>query len=91
MRGDVAGHQAEQRRLPGPVGADERHLGAVSHPERDVGEQAPTIRKEVADPVDVDVSHGHRVWPFWSSPATQIPGSGSGQRVAGISSDVRPA
>jgi hypothetical protein len=58
VRLDVTGDQPQQRRLPGTVGADERHLGAVADAERDVGQQAPPVREVVADAVDVDVAHG---------------------------------
>ena len=57
VRVDVAGHQAQQRGLAGAVGTDQRDLGAVTDPERDVRQQAPPVREVVADAVDVDVSH----------------------------------
>ena len=57
VRAQVAGDDPQQRGLAGAVGADQRDLGALPDPERDVVEQHPPVRQLVAHPGDVDVSH----------------------------------
>jgi len=43
--------------LEGAVGADERDLGALPDPERDVVQQHPPVGQLVPDPGDVHVTH----------------------------------
>ena len=63
VRHEVAGDDPQQRGLAGPVGADQRHLGALADPERDVVEQHPPVGQLVADSGDVDVSHAAPLSP----------------------------
>jgi hypothetical protein len=58
VREQVAGHDPQQRGLPGAVRADQGDLGAVADPERDVVEQYSPVRQLVAHPGDVHVAHG---------------------------------
>ena len=56
----VAGDDPQQRGLAGAVGTDQRDLGALTHPERDVVEQHPTIGQLVADSGNIDMTHVER-------------------------------
>ena len=58
VRRQVAGDDPQQGGLAGTVGADQRDLGALPHPERDVVEQHPAVRELVAHTRDVHVTHG---------------------------------
>ena len=53
----VAGDDAQQRGLPGPVGADERDLLAVTDAEADVVEQHPPVRQLVTHSGDIHMTH----------------------------------
>jgi len=53
----ITGDDAQQGGLAGAVRADQRDLGALPDPERDVVEQHPAVRQLVAHPSDVDMSH----------------------------------
>jgi hypothetical protein len=57
----VARDHPQQRGLTRAVGADQCHLGALAHPERDVREQLPAVRQHVCDPGDVYVTHAQMV------------------------------
>ena len=57
VRHQVAGDDLQQRGLARAVGADQRDLGALADPERDVVEQHPPVRQLEAHPGDVHVSH----------------------------------
>ena len=59
VRGQVAADDPQQGGLARPVGADQRHLGALPHPERHLVEQDPPVRQLVAHTGDVDVTHAH--------------------------------
>ena len=54
----VAGDHPQQRGLAGAVGADQRRLRTLPDPEADVVEEHPPVWQRVAQPLDVDVSHG---------------------------------
>ena len=58
--GEIAGDQAQQGRLARPVRADKGRRGAVADPERDVVEQHPAIRKQMADVSDLDMAHADK-------------------------------
>jgi hypothetical protein len=57
MRVELAGHDAQQRRLPRPVGPHQRDLGPVPYPEPDVVEQDPPVGQLESDAGQLDVSH----------------------------------
>ena len=60
VRLQVTGDDAQQRRLAGPVGADEGDLRAVTDPEADVVEEDPTVWQFIAHSGDIHVTHaGH--------------------------------
>ena len=61
VRCDVADDDAQQRRLARSVGADQRNLLPVAHPERDLVEQDPAVRQVVAHAGDVHMAHGSTV------------------------------
>ena len=54
---EVSGDDAEQRRLAGTVGSDQRHLGALADAERHVVQQHPAVGQLVAHSGDVHMSH----------------------------------
>ena len=58
---ELPGHDPEQGGLAGSVGTDQRHLGAVADPERDVVEQDPAVRQLVAHSCDIHVTHERTV------------------------------
>ena len=58
--GEIAGDQAQQGRLARPVRADKGRRGAIADPERDVVEQHPAIRQQMADVRDLDMAHADK-------------------------------
>ena len=57
----LAGDDAQQRRLARAVGADQRDLGALADPERHVVEQHPPIGELVPDTFDIHMTHERRL------------------------------
>jgi hypothetical protein len=57
LRDQVTGDDAQQRRLAGPVLADQRRAGALPDAEADVVQEHPPVGKGVPDPADIDVAH----------------------------------
>ena len=53
----VAGDHPQQRRLAGAVRPDQGDLGALTDPERHVGEEFPAVREDVPHRCHVHVSH----------------------------------
>ena len=72
VRREVAGDDPQQRGLAGAVGADQRDLGALADPERDVVEQHPPVRQLVAHSGDVHVSHVRQSPPRRPGPRDPI-------------------
>jgi hypothetical protein len=60
VRRELAGDDLQQRGLAGTVGAHQRHLGALTDPERHVVEQHPPVGQLEPHPGDVHVSHERR-------------------------------
>ena len=60
VRDEVAGHDPQQGRLAGAVGADQRDLGAVADPEADLVEKYSSVGQLVAHSRHIHMSHaGH--------------------------------
>ena len=73
LGGDVAGHDAQQGGLAGPVRTDERGLRAVAHPERRVVEQYPPVGQRVPHRRHVHVTHECAVNAIARSGAPLLP------------------
>ena len=58
--GEIAGDQAQQDRLARPVRADQGRRGGIADPERDVVEQPPAVRQQMADVRDLDMAHADK-------------------------------
>ena len=74
---EVTGQDPQQRGLAGAVGADERDLGALAHPEGDVAQQASPVRQGEAHGVDVEVAHESPVSPTRATNSPEIPAAAS--------------
>ena len=57
VRDEVTRDDAQQCRLAGTVGSDERDLGALAHAEGHVVEQDPAVGQLVAHSGDLDMTH----------------------------------
>src|SRR5690606_40677109 len=76
-----AGHDLEQRRLAGAVEAEDADLGAGEETERDVLQDLPLGRHDLADAVHgVDVLGHPAIIPYREIPA----GDGGGNRDVGV-------
>ncbi len=73
----VARDQAQQRRLAGPVRAEQRGLRALADPERDVVQQRPAVGQRIAHACEVDMAHGRSfadpVSPRCAGPPIGVP------------------
>ena len=58
MRIGVAGDDAQQCRLSGPVGADQRGFAAFADPEADIVEKRSAVRELIADGIELHMAHG---------------------------------
>ncbi len=59
VRDQVAGDDAQQRRLARAVRTDQRDLGALTDPERHLVEQHPPVGELVPDTGDIHMTHAN--------------------------------
>ena len=86
---EVAGQDPQQGRLAGAVGADQRDLGALPHPEGDVAQQASPVGQGEAHGVDVEVAHEAPVSPTSAANSPEIRGRAAAASVQRGSSAAR--